>query len=170
MEPPAFFLFKSSAVLFVIFTDLMLFPLHEVGDHNRALGKPGLGFPALDPKPKAALELLGRTAEREDRESIKNKFDTFHKTRGISLSICHPSSPYSTRSRPAPEHILQILLWFANSTCDERNQQHVIVHPLLSASKPAAWPCFLSLETGVVKNSCPLPTLHFWRGPALRQN
>lgn len=80
MEPPAFFLFKSSAVLFVIFTDLMLFPLHEVGDHNRALGKPGLGFPALDPKPKAALELLGRTAEREDRESIKNKFDTFHKT------------------------------------------------------------------------------------------
>lgn len=107
---PSIFFFKSSAVLFVIFIDLMLFPLHKVGDHNRALGKPGLGFPALDPKPKAALELLGRTAEREDRESIKNKFDTFHKTRGISLSICHPNSPYSTRSRPAPEHILQILL------------------------------------------------------------
>lgn len=113
-----------------------------------------------------------KRVQREPERALKTNSapSTECKASLLFLSVIPTNSPCLPRSRPAPEHISQILLWFANSPCDERNRQHTSLRLLLSASKLTAWPWFLSLETGVVKNSCPLPTLHFWRGLALRQN
>lgn len=166
MEPLAFFFFKLIAVLFRsgLFTHLMFSLCIKLESTTGHWASQARDF-QLWLKSQNLLLISWVEQQREARVSFKNKFNTFHRLRGISFRLS--SQAILLAAWEAGQHLsifLQILLWFCKltpTTRESRTEPRSSPPLLLSASKLTAWPRFPSLETGVVKNSCPLPTLHF---------